>query len=233
MATMRTRSRYARELERLDDHVAVLGRAVVDDVGAAGRAIARRDAQSRDEVIEGHDASERLRRSVEDSCMSMMLLEHPLARDLRLVTAAFRAISDLSRIDEMCYQTALVCKEEGVSLEGELAALFGSLADAVARMVGTAVDAFLDGDAAGAEGVFGMDDEVDALYARTRDLVVAELKRGTSKADKAPEVLMVAKYFERMGDHAQSVADWAVFRATGSYKGDLMGTEASVIVPRA
>lgn len=222
---MRTRSKYTRELERLDGHVVVLGRAVVDDVNAVGRGLAEGDAQAMEEVVEGHDASERLRRSVEDSCMSMILLEHPLARDLRLVTAAFRAISDLSRIDEMCYQTALVCKEEGIAVDGTLAELFGALAKAVAQMVGTSMDAFLNEDADKAETVFGMDDTVDDLFSQVRAFVVAELKRGTSKADKAPEVLMVAKYFERMGDHAQSIADWAIFRATGSYKGDQMGTD--------
>lgn len=220
---MATRSDYTRQIERLDAHVAVLGRSVVDGVLDTGRGLEQGDEAALADVLGGHAESKRLHRSVEDSCMSLMLLQRPLGSDLRLVTAAFRAISDLARIDEMSYQIALLCQEEHLAGAGGLGETFGTLARRVATMVRAAMDAFLESDVADAEAVFGMDDAVDELFESVRGRLVEELRAGGAVTDVAPELLICAKYYERMGDHAQSIADWAVFRATGAYRGVPMG----------
>ena len=108
---MKTRSSYRKQLERLEAHVQALGQGVVDDVRDTGFAIAEGNTSAAEEVIEGHRASERLHRTIEDACMNMMLLQSPVASDLRLITATFRVIGDLARIDEMAYETALLIEE--------------------------------------------------------------------------------------------------------------------------
>jgi phosphate transport system protein len=90
-------------------------------------------------------------------------------------------------------------------------------------MVLQAVESFGSGDVSVAENVFVEDDTMDKLYEKVRKSVVALLKAGEEPASVAPEILSVAKYYERMGDHAQSVSDWSIFRATGSYRGRTMG----------
>ncbi|MGI6229322.1 MAG: phosphate signaling complex protein PhoU [Tractidigestivibacter sp.] len=220
---MKTRSAYTKQIKQLDGHVLAMGRGVVEDIRATGSAIADNNLDAATEVKDDHVAAERLTRSIEDSCMSLMLLQQPLASDLRLVTASFRAVGDLSRIDEMAYETALLCLEFpgicGSSLSEEL----GQLAEQAATMVERAISAFESKDVAVAESVFPMDDSLDRLFEKTRKLVVDLLKRDDDAADVAPELLTIAKYYERTGDHAQSIADWAIFRATGSYRGRTMG----------
>lgn len=220
---MITRSAYIKQINQLDSHVSVIGHAVIDDIRNTSLAIGEGKWEPAHVVIESHGAFERLHRSVEDSCMSLMLLQQPMASDLRLVTASFRAISDLARIDEMAYQTALLTEEVDLGKPQEVAELLVAMAEQAVIMVEDAVKAFGACDVEAAENVFVKDDTMDDLYEKTVGLVVQLLKTGEESASVAPEILSVAKYYERMGDHAQSVADWAIFRATGSYRGHAMG----------
>lgn len=220
---MITRSSYVKQISQLGGHVSVVGHAVIDDIRNTSCAIGEADAAAAREMFDGHDAFERLHRSVEDTCMRLMLLQQPMASDLRLVTAAFRAISDLARIDAMAYQIALLSAEVDLGTPPEVARLLVSMADQATIMVLEAVESFGDGDVARAERVFVQDDAMDDLYQQVVARVVDLLRSGEEPAGVAPEILSVAKYYERMGDHAQSVADWAIFRATGSYQGRAMG----------
>ena len=223
---MKTRSSYRKQLERLEAHVQALGQGVVDDVRDTGFAIAEGNTSAAEEVIEGHRASERLHRTIEDACMNMMLLQSPVASDLRLITATFRVIGDLARIDEMAYETALLTQEIDLGANEKLARDLGDMSQRAAEMVEKACDAFDDVDVDAANQVFPLDDNVDALYDKVKAEVVELLRNGEEPVTIAPEVLSVAKYYERMGDHAQSIVDWGIFRATGEFRGRALGEDA-------
>lgn len=220
---MITRTEYTKQLAELDEHVTRLGAMTVADVHATGIALTKGDEGARKGVLESHASCERLRRAIEDSCMGLMLLQQPLARDLRLVTAAFRAVPDLVRIDEMCSDIAILTGEFPDGASESVAPALGTLSELVARMVEKAMDAFEHCDIERANAVFASDDEIDDAYDAIRDAFVVMLRSKGPKDDVLPELLMIAKYYERMGDHAQSIADWALFRATGMYRGHMMG----------
>lgn len=217
-----SRTAYLKQLNTLADHMSELGSQVVQSIRDTARAVGDADANASKDVQDRHNDSERLRRSIEDSCMNLMLLQQPLASDLRLVTGCFRSITDLARIDEMAYETALLIDEYDIA-HSELAPELSQLAEKVARMVEKALKAFEGSDVQMAEEVFPLDNGVDELFEKIRSDVVELLKTGAEPASVAPEVLTIAKYYERMGDHSQSIADWAIFRATGSYRGRTMG----------
>lgn len=224
----RMRTEYLNQLDRLNEHIARLGEAVVADILASGRALAQDDPGAAQGVIDGHDSCVRLKRSVEDECLSLMLLQNPMASDLRFVTASFRSVSDLSRIDETAYEIALLKEEfDRAGVRPDISE-YGTLAEHAAKMVNTAMDAFCGVDEALAETVFPMDEEVDGLYDLVKRHIVERLRNSTDDDDLefVPETLMIAKYYERMGDRAQRIADWAIFRATGKYRGrGIGGTE--------
>lgn len=224
----RMRTEYLNQLDRLNEHIARLGEAVVADILASGRALAQDDPGAAQGVIDGHDSCVRLKRSVEDECLSLMLLQNPMASDLRFVTASFRSVSDLSRIDETAYEIALLKEEfDRAGVRPDISE-YGTLAEHAAKMVNTAMDAFCGVDEALAETVFPMDEEVDGLYDLVKRHIVERLRNSTEDDDLefVPETLMIAKYYERMGDRAQRIADWAIFRATGKYRGrGIGGTE--------
>lgn len=217
-----SRTAYLKQLNTLSEHMTELGNQVVQSIRDTARAVGDVDSGASKDVQDRHSDSERLRRSIEDSCMNLMLLQQPLASDLRLVTGCFRSITDLARIDEMAYEIALLIEEYDIA-HSELAPELAQLAEKVARMVEKALKAFEGSDVQMAEEVFPLDNGVDELFEKIRSDVVEFLKTGAEPAAVAPEVLTIAKYYERMGDHSQSIADWAIFRATGSYRGRTMG----------
>lgn len=214
---MQTRSKYLHQLEELEGYIEKLGSMAVDDIHAVGLALTG-DAAAAQGVLDGAKASRRLRSAIEDGCMDIMLMQQPLvADDLRRVTGSFRIVSDLAHIDEMARDIAYLSTQIPRETASQLDGPFFSSVNRVADMVSRAVRAFADSDEAGAREVFTLDDEVDALYRTAENTVVDLIRKGDADATHLPELLMVAKYFERMGDDAERIADWAVFRVTGEH----------------
>lgn len=219
---MKIRSDYNRQLKALDETLLSLALRIAEDITLTGTALAKADKESVQEIVSTHRKCVSQLRSVEDSCMQIMLLQQPMASDLRLVTAAFRAISDISRIHEMAYEIALLMQETEASLKTGKAKELQEMASRTSKMLEDAAYAFTKQDTKLAVSVFPQDNAVDRLYETAREYVIDELKKGSEEAQIAPELLTIAKYYERMGDHAQSIADWALFRATGIYRGHTM-----------
>ena len=202
---MKTRTRYINKLEELGALVNQLSEKTVLDVRASGRALAG-DADAAESVLSGSKAARRLREAIEDGCLDIMLMQQPLvADDLREVTGAFRLVSDLAHIDEMTRDVAYLSQQ--------------LTPKAVSHLQGEFAEATL------AQRVFTMDDGVDELYDRCEQVVVDLIRSETQGASHLPELLMVAKYFERMGDDAERIASWAVFRATGEHALNSAGKE--------
>ena len=222
---MKTRTRYINKLEELGALVNQLSEKTVLDVRAAGRALVG-DADAAESVLSGSKAARRLREAIEDGCLDIMLMQQPLvADDLREVTGAFRLVSDLAHIDEMTRDVAYLSQQLTPKAGSHLQSEFAEAADKVSKMVSLAVKAFSQADAALAQRVFAMDDGVDELYDRCEQVVVDLIRSETQGASHLPELLMVAKHFERMGDDAERIASWAVFRATGEHALNSAGKE--------
>ena len=183
-----------------------LGQKTIADVTAAGLALAKGDAEAAEEVISGEMRMRRLRATIEDTCLDIMLMQQPLvADDLRYVSGSFRLVSDLAHIDsksrDVAYLATQIPHEVASAIETEIATASGK----VAYMVKTALESFAS------------DDEVDALYGRAEQVVVDLIRKGDTDATHLPELLMAAKYFERMGDDAERIAKWTIFRLTGTH----------------
>lgn len=215
---MAIRTKYTQQLEDLSASVRRLSDKTVEDIHEAARSLSG-DAAAAESIMQGASASNRLRSAIESGCLDAMLLQQPVvAGDLRFVSGAFRLVSDLAHIDGMTREVA--CLSQSIP-QGAMAKIEGKLASAaekVADMVNRAVTAFLVEDADLAREVFASDDEIDALYRACERDIVEMIRSTDSDASHLPELLMVAKYFERMGDDAQRIASWAVFRVTGEHE---------------
>ena len=169
----------------------------------------------------------RLRATIEDTCLDIMLMQQPLvADDLRFVSGSFRLVSDLAHIDsksrDVAFLATQIPHEAACAIENEIATASGK----VAYMVKTALESFANADRDRAEEVFAADDEVDALYAKAEQAIVELIRKGDTDATHLPELLMVAKYFERMGDDAERIAKWTIFRITGTHDLKVAGEPA-------
>ena len=209
------RLEFTKQLKDMEALVKRFGDKSAADVRAAGLA-ATGDKGAEQGILEGRKAAERLRDNIESNCLDMLLLQQPLiGDDLRFVSSSFRIVSDLAHIDGMTRDVAFIFSELSKKASDRMADKFVAMSGRAAEMVDGAVEAFLTKDADKAREVIASDDELDCMYSESVDLVVDLIKAGKPSPKSLPELLMVAKYFERIGDHAQRIADWAVFRATG------------------
>ena len=212
---MAMRTSFTKQLSDLEALVGRFGEACCSDVRAAGLACAG-DKGAEAGVLAGRKTAERLRSEIEGACLDTMLLQQPIiGGDLRFVTSTFRIVSDMAHIDSMARDVAFILSELPEGVEGKLSDAFMAMSARAAAMIEGAVAAFLAADEAHAREVIAADDELDRMYAEAQDGVVGLIRAGDPPARVLPELLMVAKYFERIGDNAQRIANWAVFRASG------------------
>lgn len=212
------RSEYLRQLDDVQSAIVRLADKTAADVRALGAAFMG-DKDAAAPVLTGAKKERKLRGAIEDGCLEIMLLQQPLvAGDLRLVTGSFRLVSDLSHIDEMARDAAYLAEGLPAEVASKLGERFFTAAEQVASMAERAVAAFADADEEEARAVEAMDDAVDEFYAYAEGVVVDLIKASETRARHLPELLMAAKYLERMGDDAVRIANWAVFRVTGSHE---------------
>lgn len=217
---MATRVEFSKQLTEVENLIRRFGEKTASDVRAAGLA-ATGDKGAEKGVLEGRQASERLRSEIESICFNIMLLQQPLiGDDLRFVSSAYRAVSDIAQADSMTRDIAYISanlkkKQVNKVSSSKLADGFMAMCGRCASMLEKAVTAFCDADEAAAREVIGADEELDRMYEEGIDSVVKLIKDGKSSTRVLLELLMIAKYFERIADQAERIADWAVYRATG------------------
>ena len=156
-------------------------------------------------------------RTIETICMRLLLRQQPVARDLRAVSAALKMITDMERIGDQAEdisEIALRVIDDGCA--GSLEHI-PQMAWATVRMVTGAVDAFVARDLDRARAVIACDDIVDDLFNQVRDDIVRLIREDGADGEEAIDLVMVAKYFERIGDHATNIAEWVVFSITGEH----------------
>ncbi|WP_322154015.1 phosphate signaling complex PhoU family protein [Paratractidigestivibacter sp.] len=215
---MQTRTKFAHQLDDIQGLIIRLKEKCAADIRAAGLAAAG-DHGAQEGVANGRKEEDRLRQSIEDQCLDAMLLQQPLiGDDLRFVSGAFRIVSDLSHIDGMTRDVAFLVEEVPDKVAGKICEEISAMSEQAAQMVSDAVDAFANSDVDLAAKVVEADEKVNSLYNSVEEKLVKLIRDGKSSAKYLPELLMVAKYFERIGDLAKRVAAWAIFRVTGEHK---------------
>ncbi len=213
------RSDLDRQLEELHDALIQMTLQCERAIAGAARALLEHDLELARAVHDGDDQIDRQEREIEGMCLNLLLRQQPVARDLRAVSTAMRMITDLERIGDQAADIAeIVLEAERFAPEG--LPHIGEMARACVDMVIASVDAFVRRDLDAARQVIRSDDRVDDLFRAVREDLIARIQSRAEPADAALDWLMIAKYFERIGDHAVNVAEWVEFSLTGVYKGE-------------
>ena len=213
------RNKFDEQLEKLHVGLIQMGAACEDAISAAAEALLKGDATLADVAEEAEKDIDQREREVENLCLKLLLQQQPVARDLREISAALKMISDLERIGDQAADIAELTRF--IYLTDSLSRLhIGEMARAVIAMVTDSVDSFVKGDLALARSVRAADDRVDALFEQVKreliDLIAADAAAGEVGLD----ILMVAKYLERIGDHATNGAEWVEDSLTGVHPSD-------------
>ena len=213
------RNKFDEQLEKLHVELIQMGAACEDAISAAAEALLKGDTALADVAEEAEKDIDQREREVENLCLKLLLQQQPVARDLREISAALKMISDLERIGDQAADIAELTRY--IRLTDGLSRLhIGDMARAVIAMVTDSVDSFVKGDLALARAVRAADDQVDALFEQVKreliDLIAADAAAGEVGLD----ILLVAKYLERIGDHATNVAEWVEYSLTGIHPSD-------------
>lgn len=155
---------------------------------------------------------------IEQLCLRLLLQQQPVARDLRLVSAALKMITDMERIGDQTQDIADILKVGNIEPTGSDTLI--KMAQATMKMVTGSVDAYVQKDLVLTEEVFQSDDEVDRLFLEEREVLIAGIAANPQSGAVALDQLMIAKYFERIGDHAVNIANWVRFSVTGKHGRD-------------
>ena len=154
---------------------------------------------------------------VENLCLKLLLQQQPVARDLRQISAALKMITDMERIGDQAEDIAEIITFLG-GRGAENSNLLREMARSTIKMVTESVDAYVKHDTALADQVIAEDDTVDDYFARVKKDLIKRIAQDPDDGEFALDLLMIAKYFERIGDHATNIAEWVIFSVTGEHK---------------
>lgn len=208
--------RYGEELQSVFDELIRMASYAVGAVRKAQTALERGDAAAAKNIVEGDENVNRFEKEIEQRALRIIIKYQPVANDLRDVTGALKMITDIERIGDQAADIASVFLKIGEAVkDDDLSAMFAHVAD----MATAAVNAFVNGDRKLAEKTIALDDRSDEMFASIKDKMCERLKSRPEEAEKIIYIMMIAKYLERIGDHAVNICEWAVFVKTGVYKG--------------
>lgn len=215
---MTTRMLYDQELKLLDEDLVEMSRMVEQAIVKTFKALKNNDSAQAREIIKNDRAVDEMEHAIESRCLSLVLRQQPVARDLRHISTALKVVTDLERIGDHAADIAeLTLHLNGAGASKELEHL-PAMVDSVKAMLRDAIDAFIEGDADKAAGIEVRDDIVDAFFDKVKAEVVELLKADSGEADSAVDLLMIAKYLERIADHAVNVCEWTEFADSGTLK---------------
>ncbi len=207
------RSKFDEQLLELNTQLIKMGALCENTIAMSAKALLDGDMKLADRVAEFDAEIDRAERDIETLCMKLLLQQQPVARDLRTISSALKMITDMERIGDQSADIAEIVTMANITASDETLHI-GDMARAVIKMVTESVDAFVKRDVSLARETIAYDDIVDGLFDEVKKALAERFKNG-GEMEYALDLLMIAKYFERIGDHATNIAEWVLYSVTG------------------
>lgn len=215
------RNRFDRQLLELNNQLIQMGSLIEQAIEMGISALIKQDVEKAKQAMKFDEEIDHQEREIESLCMKLLLQQQPVARDLRLISAALKMITDMERIgDHASDISEMTILMSGSKYEGEQISidLIKDMAKETTDMVIKSVDAFVNKDMELARWVIERDDVVDDLFSDYRRQLIEKINENVKNGEQATDMLMVAKYFERIGDHATNIAEWVIYSITGEHE---------------
>jgi len=214
-----SRARYERELRGVFDKLVDMCRLIEISLDKCMKALLGRDFDIAREVIAGDIEINKMEREIENACLKILLMEHPVAGDFREISAALKMITDLERIGDQTRDVAEIVTH--FEAEGEYVdkiVHIPKMAGIVSQMVKDGINAYINRDLELARSLDKTDDEVDDLFVVVKGECVELIKKSSDNAEQAILFMMINKYIERIGDHAVNIGEWVEYAITGAHR---------------
>ncbi len=216
------RIHFDEQLNTLNKEMIQMGSLIEQSIEQVLKVLKTHDVEAARQLVKRDSEINRKEREIETLCLRLILTQQPVARDLRLISSALKMITDMERIGDQASDIAEIIS---MPVEGELLEKpehLQAMGEEASRMVHKVVDAYVSRDVALARQVMTDDDIVDDLFVRTKEELLEDMKKNSEYGMQLLDSLMIAKYFERIGDHAVNIAEWVEFAVTGLYKGEAL-----------
>lgn len=214
------RNRFDRQLVQLNNELIEMGGMIEKAISDTVKALVNQDIELASNVIEYDEEIDHQEREIEQLCLKLLLQQQPVAKDLRLISAALKMITDMERIGDHATDISEITIE--LSKESYIKKLdhIQQMAKETMVMLVQSVEAFVNKDMDKARAVIVHDDVVDDLFNKVKAELIAMIHEDVNAGEQASDLLMAAKYFERIEDHATNISEWVIFSITGQHPDD-------------
>jgi len=207
--------RFDEQLAVLNNKLLEMGALIEKSIIMTSQALLEQDIELAKKVIEQEDDIDQVEKDIESLCLKLLLQQQPVAGDLRFISSALKMIADMERIgDQAADISEIVVMMNRAPYVQELIHI-PQMAEATVKMVTKSIDAYVKKDLELAQSVIEYDDVVDNLFDKVRADLIELIRSDNPNSEQVIDLLMIAKYFERIGDHATNIAEWVVFSITG------------------
>lgn len=211
------RSRFDGQLAQLNREMIEMGALCEEIISMVSDALTQWDDKLNEHIMPVANAIDQKERDIEALCLKMLLQQQPVAKDLRVISAALKMITDMERIGDQAEDIAEIITYLDGRTVTELHQI-RQMANATIRMVTESVDAYVKQDIALAQAAIAHDDIVDQFFDEMKHLLIEWISKKPEHGEFALDLLMICKYFERIGDHATNIAEWVIFSVTGTHE---------------
>jgi len=210
------RNRFDEQLNILNNELITMGALCEEAISSAVKLLIDNDVKMKSNVLETDKQIDQKERDIETLCMKLLMQQQPVASDLRTISSALKMISDMESIGDQASDIAEIAKYAyGSGMESETH--IGDMASATIQMVTDSIDSFVKKDVILAHTVIEHDNIVDDLFDKLKGELISAIENKAANAEALIDLLMIAKYFERIGDHAENIAEWVIYSITGKH----------------
>ena len=213
------RSRFDEQLALLNREMIEMGALCEKVISLAADALESGDSAAASKVSPFDSEIDEKERTIESLCLKLLLQQQPVARDLRQISAALKMITDMERIGDQAEDIAEIITFLG-GRGDESGGILVNMAHSVIKTVTQSIDAYVKCDTILAQDVISQDDTVDTYFDEVKKKLISRIANDPSDGEYILDLLVIAKYFERIGDHATNLAEWVIFSVTGEHKED-------------
>ena len=208
------RLRFDEQLSRLNKELITMGALCEKAIADSAKALVDGELHMAEAVPELAARIDQKEREIESMCLKLLLQQQPVATDLRVISSALKMITDMERIGKQSADIAEIVTMANIKNTDDTDDIH-NMAIAASKMVTDSIDAFVKKDADAAKAVIDYDDVVDGFFDKIKRMIVVYFSKPDADSEYAIDLLMIAKYLERIGDHAVNIANWVLFSITG------------------
>lgn len=212
------RNRFDEQLAQLNEEIITMGTMIEQAIESAVDALIHQNAEEARAAMEGDRDIDQQERQIENLCLKLLLQQQPVARDLRVISAALKMITDMERIGDHAVDISELTVMMADTPYIKKLTHIEQMAKETMVMLISSLQAYVEKDLERAKKVIRHDDVVDDLFNRVKEELIVLIRENADNGEQAADLLMVAKYFERIGDHATNIAEWVIFSITGQHK---------------